>query len=81
MTSFAIKYTTEDIDYQAKFTPEEDPMFSVVHWVSTDGKIVVTKLFLGKWMAYQMPEWKRLRFWSFPTKETAALAGVVAWAK
>jgi hypothetical protein len=77
--AFSIRYSTDTIRVETTFIPEEDPLFSHMNWVSTNGKIVVCQGMFGQWMAYRYPEWKKLRFWGFSSKETAAIAAVVAW--
>jgi hypothetical protein len=78
--TFSIKYSNSTLEYETTFTPSDDPISNSVNWTSSDGKIVVRLGFLGGWMAYRYPQWEKLRFWGFPSKETAALAGVVKWA-
>lgn len=74
---FSINFTGPQGTRTQTFELGEHAITSDDEWVSTDGHIIVMEGMLG-WNAYLYPDWRRVHWWGYRTKELAAFAGVLA---
>lgn len=74
---FTINYTGPRGTRTQSFEQQSSMFEEGAELVSTDGRIIVMEGILG-WNAFLYPDWRRVHWWGYRTKELAAFAGILA---